>query len=81
MGQTYAMVLAHLEHEQPDEFERLKSERQLRKTVEARVHEIYAEADRVQARLRATYPKMSDDQLRLEAEQLAIAALLPTKED
>lgn len=70
-------VLDYLEHYQPDTFEVLKRSRGLRGHMQDLVEQLYAETDRVREALAQQNPDTPEELLLLEAEEIAIAAVLP----
>ncbi len=77
MGQFQQIVLDYLEHYEPERFEHLKQTRVLRAHLSELVDQLYSETDRAFQQLRERHPDRSHEQLRLYAERLAIAAVLP----
>lgn len=80
MAEFQQIALDYLEHYQPSTFEALKRVRGLLPHVEALVERLYSETERVQSALAEQYPERSADLIRLEAEEIAIAAVLPMSE-
>ena len=80
MAQFQQAVLDYLEHSQPATYDVLRREKRLRARVDELVAQLYEETERIRERLAEANPEMSDDQLRLEAEAMAVRQGLPTGE-
>ncbi len=77
MAQFQQMVLDYLEHYQPEQYEALKQERRLRAHMDDLVDELYLATEAFRVTLTGQYPDRSEEQLSLEAELLAVEAILP----
>ena len=77
MAQFQQIVLDYLEHYQPDEYRRLVKRRELEAAMDALVDQLYEETEAALKRYRATDPDGSLEMLRLQAENIAIATVLP----
>ena len=80
MAQFYRIVIDYLEAYEPEQMKALRRERQLLPYVKELAETLHGESDRIAERIREGYPEMSDEQVRIEAENAAIAAILPVRE-
>ena len=80
MAQFYRIVMEYLEEYEPEQMAALQRERQLLSYVKELADTLHSESARIAERLRDHYPEMSDEQLQIEAEDAAIAAILPIPE-
>ncbi len=77
MAHFQQIVLVYLEHYQPDTYEVLRRAGGLRGHMEELVERLYEETERIRARLAEQYPDRPEEHLLLEAEGIAMAAVLP----
>ena len=79
MAQFQPIVLKYLEHHLPDLYQQLKVEHQLRAYMDMLVDRLYEEAEHRERRLADEHPGENPERLAIYAEQMAIAAVLPTE--
>ncbi len=77
MAQFQQVVLDYLEHYKPEEYKALKEARRLREHMDELVGILYDETERELRLLKAEYPDKPEGQLRIVAEQMAIASVIP----
>ncbi len=76
MAQFQPIVLEYLEHYQPETYTALIRQQRLRAYMETLVEQLVAEAERTRQYLTEHYPERSEEQHALEADRIAIAAIL-----
>ena len=80
MAQFYQIVDDYLEEYQTDKAAELREVGRYRTYVDHVVAQLYSETERVYGLLKVEYPEKGEEQLRLYAEGMAIAHILPIQQ-